>query len=45
MAQFDCYIDGKKEPDTLVEVDADYHIPRLEWNYLDGYNFYVFAGE
>lgn len=45
MAQFDCYIDGKKEPDALVEVDADYHIPRLEWNYLDGYNFYVFAGE
>ena len=30
---------------ALVEVDADYHIPRLEWNYLDGYNFYVFAGE
>lgn len=45
MAQFDCYIDGKKEPDALVEVDTDYHIPRLEWNYLDGYNFYVFAGE
>lgn len=45
MAQFDCYIDGKKEPDALVEVDADYHIPRLEWNYLDGYNFYVFAEE
>lgn len=45
MVQFDCYIDGKKEPDALVEVDTDYHIPRLEWNYLDGYNFYVFAGE
>ena len=45
MAQFDCYIDGKKEPDALVEVDTDYHIPRLEWNYLDGYNFYVFAEE
>lgn len=45
MAQFDCYIDGKKEPDALVEVDAYYHIPRLEWNYLDGYNFYVFAEE
>ncbi len=45
MVQFDCYIDGKKEPDVLVEVDTDYHIPRLEWNYLDGYNFYVFAGE
>lgn len=45
MVQFDCYINGKKEPDALVEVDTDYHIPRLEWNYLDGYNFYVFAGE
>lgn len=45
MVQFDCYIDGKKEPDALVEVDTDYHIHRLEWNYLDGYNFYVFAGE
>lgn len=45
MAQFDCYIDGKKEPDALVEVDAYYHIPRLEWNCLDGYNFYVFAEE
>ncbi len=45
MAQFDCYINGKKEPDALVEVDTDYYIPRLEWNYFQGHSFYIFAEE
>lgn len=43
MVQFDCYVNGKKEPDALVEVDTDYYIPRLEWKYLQGHNFYIFA--
>lgn len=43
MVQFDCYVNGAKEPDAIVEVDTEYYIPRLTWKYLQGCHLYIFA--
>lgn len=40
---FDCYINGVKEPDAVVEVDTYIRNPRLSWKYLNGCNLYIYA--
>lgn len=40
---FDCYIDGKIEPDATFYIAPDYLNPRLEWEHLDGCNLYIYV--
>lgn len=40
---FDCYLDGKREPDTTFYIAPDYLNPRLEWERLDGCDLYIYV--
>lgn len=43
LAVFDCYIDGKREPDAIFYIAPDYLNPRLEWRDVDGCNLYIYV--
>lgn len=40
---FDCYLDGKREPDATFYIAPDYLNPRLEWTHLDGCDLYIYV--
>ncbi len=40
---FDCYLDGKREPDATFYIAPDYLNPRLEWKHLDGCDLYIYV--
>lgn len=43
MVKFDCYRDGKKEVDAVVEVYTGYDNVRLTWRGLQGCQLYIYA--